>query len=254
MNTPALQTNFSPTSIAFWQQAYQDLAATMDAAGMTPYLQFGEVQWWYFQDSRSGMPYYDEYTTSTFQSVYGRAMGTIPNENAAPAEFADEAQFLPTLIGQFTQQIMAFVRAQFPTCRFEVLYPLDVNATALDQAVNYPAASWTTSALNCLKTENFGIYGRARPEQVPELDSAAADARVSGFAERTPGGDQRPDDPVVKGGESRASEGDESVVLFALDQLCLVGYGFRYRRAHGGAASRVGLIGFRFELRLDGAV
>ena len=63
LNTPALQTNFSPTSTAFWKQAYLDLATLMQDAGQTPYLQFGEVQWWYFPDDGSGMPYYDAYTT-----------------------------------------------------------------------------------------------------------------------------------------------------------------------------------------------
>ena len=36
LNTPSLQTNFSPTSIAFWQQVYQDMATVMNAAGLTP--------------------------------------------------------------------------------------------------------------------------------------------------------------------------------------------------------------------------
>jgi hypothetical protein len=224
VNTPALQTNFSPASIAFWQQSYQDLAATMNAAGMTPYLQFGEVQWWYFQDARSGMPYYDGYTASTFQSVYGRAMGAIPNENASPADFADEVQFLPTLIGQFTEQIMAFVREQFPACRFEVLYPLDVNATALDQAVNYPAASWTASTLNCLKTENFG-YTAAR--DLNKCLSSIVLPQTRGFPVSQSAhlvGISDPTTPWLREANLAQANGDESVVLFALDQLCLVGY------------------------------
>ena len=45
LNTPAIQTNFSPASTAFWQQAYLDLARLLSEAGQTPYLQFGEVQW-----------------------------------------------------------------------------------------------------------------------------------------------------------------------------------------------------------------
>jgi len=48
VNTPALQTNFSPTSLAYWQQVYLDMANVMAAAGVPPYLQFGEIQWWYF--------------------------------------------------------------------------------------------------------------------------------------------------------------------------------------------------------------
>lgn len=161
LNTPALQTNFSPASLAFWRQAYADLAATMTAAGMQPYLQFGEVQWWYFRNDRSGMPFYGEYTKSTFRAAYGRDIRTIIDEHAQPALYSEEVQFLPSLIGQFTNQVMAYVRAQFPACRFEALYPLDVNDTSLNRAINYPAADWTSAKLDCLKTENFG-YTYAR--------------------------------------------------------------------------------------------
>ncbi|HWC99457.1 MAG TPA: hypothetical protein VG456_22010, partial [Candidatus Sulfopaludibacter sp.] len=83
LNTPALQTNFSPSSTAFWQQVYVDMAGLMASAGVPPYLQFGEVQWWYFA-AKSGMPFYDAYTTQTFQSQYGRAMAVIASENADP--------------------------------------------------------------------------------------------------------------------------------------------------------------------------
>jgi hypothetical protein len=91
LSTPALQTNFSPASMAFWQQAYSDMADLMAGAGLAPYLQFGEVQWWYFPGpsataaTEPGMPFYDAYTTSTFQSTYGRAMAVIVNQYADPA-------------------------------------------------------------------------------------------------------------------------------------------------------------------------
>ncbi len=127
VSTPALQTNFSPTSATYWQQVYLDMAAVLTAAGLTPYLQFGEVQWWYFPDDGSGMPFYDAYTTSTFESEYGRSMAVITSNTIDPATVADEAAFLPGLIGSFTAQIRAFVKATYPTCRFEVLYPPDVN-------------------------------------------------------------------------------------------------------------------------------
>ena len=52
--TPSLQTNFSPTSLAFWQEVYAEMAAIQAAAGLTPFLQFGEVQWWYFPNDGAG--------------------------------------------------------------------------------------------------------------------------------------------------------------------------------------------------------
>ena len=224
VSTPALQTNFSPASAAFWQQAYLDLAQTMADAGVQPYLQFGEVQWWYNRDNRSGMPYYDAYTTATFQTQYGRPMGTILDNTASPTDFPQEAAFLPTLIGAFTNQIVAFVRATLPACRFEVLYPLDVNDTAWNGAVNYPTNAWTPAALNCLKTENFGFtYGR-------DLDDCAASIQAPmdrGF-DRTAAahlvgiGDVLA--PWLKEVRLAQAAGVESVVLFALDQLCLIGH------------------------------
>ncbi|MBV8844427.1 MAG: hypothetical protein JO307_16590, partial [Bryobacterales bacterium] len=49
--TPSLQTNFSPASLAFWQEVYAELATIQANAGLQPYLQFGEVQWWYFPNN-----------------------------------------------------------------------------------------------------------------------------------------------------------------------------------------------------------
>src|SRR5271170_6138085 len=80
--TPSLQTNFSPTSLAFWQEAYLEIATIQATAGLTPFLQFGEVQWWYFPSdgdghSFSGMPFYDAWTQSQFLAEFGTAMATI---------------------------------------------------------------------------------------------------------------------------------------------------------------------------------
>jgi hypothetical protein len=224
VSTPALQTNFSPASIAFWQQAYCDVAQIMSDAGMQPYLQFGEVQWWYFRDNRSGMPYYDAYTASTFLAEYGRAMQAILDNTVSPADYPQEAQFLPTLIGAFTSQIMTFVRATFPTCRFEVLYPLDTNDTAWDSAVNYPANAWTPAALDCLKTESFG-FTSAR--NLKECLTSIEFPQAQGFAPQASAhlvGIGDPTTPWLKEARLAQAAGVESVVLFALDQLCLIGY------------------------------
>ena len=50
---------------------------------------------------------------------------------------------------------MIWVRLSYPTTRFEVLYPRDVNDTALNLAINFPHDTWTAADLDCLKTENF---------------------------------------------------------------------------------------------------
>ena len=134
--TPSLQTNFSPTSLAFWQVVYSEMAGIQEAAGLMPYLQFGEVQWWYFPNDGlgtnfSGMPFYDAWNLATFAAQYGRPLATITAKYCfAPTAYPDEVAYLPTVIGNFTAAIMTFVRATQPTCRFEVLYPTDVNQTA----------------------------------------------------------------------------------------------------------------------------
>src|SRR6476620_10321486 len=76
LNTPALQTNFGPESTTFWKQVYRDMADVMAEAGAVPYLQFGEVQWWYFANA-AGMSFYDAYTQARFQTKYGFPMRTI---------------------------------------------------------------------------------------------------------------------------------------------------------------------------------
>jgi hypothetical protein len=223
LNTPAIQTNFSPASLAFWQQAYLDLAILMSDAGQTPYLQFGEVQWWYFPDDGSGMPYYDDYTTATFATTYGRAMHVFPDSSADPASYPDEAQFLPSLIATFTDNIMTFVRETVPSATFEVLYPPDVNDSPLNGVVNF-AANWTPTNLACLKTENFTFTGnrdlnRAKGSIAFPMQRGfprAQSSHLVGIGDYTT--------PWRKEARLAKGEGLESVVLFALDQFCLIGY------------------------------
>ncbi len=232
LNTPALQTNFSPTSIAFWEQVYLDMADVMAEAGVQPYLQFGEVQWWYFPYDGSGMPLYDQYTKDTFASLYGREMVVIPSHEADPADYPDEVAFVAGLIGQFTDAVVEYVRASHPTCRFEVLYPTDVNDTALNTLINYPALHWTPEKLDNLKTESF-TYTYTR-----DLD--AAYGTVCYGTQRGFGPHQR--SFLVGIGDSKVpwakevnraqAENVESVVLFALDQFCLIGYPVPLPRSH----------------------
>src|ERR1700730_8724466 len=39
----------------------------------------------------------------------------------------------------------------YPSCRYEVLYPPDVNNAPLTTVITYPASDWTPANLNCLK-------------------------------------------------------------------------------------------------------
>ncbi len=229
LNTPSLQTNFSPASTAFWQQVFLEMAGLMAGAGVTPYLQFGETQWWYSANA-AGMPYYDAYTTSAFQEAYGRAMATITSPDADTGPLAQECSFLAGLIGQFTQTVMDFVRASYPNARFEVLYPPDVNQGAVNLLVNFPSATWTPDNLACLKTENFTYTGNR------DLDDARESIALPGQKGFPPAqashlvGISDPTTPWQKERRLALGAGMESVVLFALDQFCLVGYGLPLER------------------------
>jgi len=223
LNTPSLQTNFSLASTNFWQEVYKDMAAVLVAAGLVPYLQFGEVQWWYFPGP-TGMPFYDGYSTSTFLAQYGRPMTVITTNTVDPLTIPQEAAFLPGLIGSFTSQIRSFVQSTYPTSRFEVLYPIDVNDTSLNRVINYPTTDWTPANLNCLKTEGF-TYTGDRNLDLAMTTIAAGTAR--GFAPSQRSylvGVSDASTSWLKEARLAEAQGLESVVLFALDQVCLIGY------------------------------
>ena len=161
---------------------------------------------------------------STFAAQYGHAMATITQNTVNPAAYPDEVAYLPTVIGNFTTAIMNLVRGTYPACRFEVLYPTDVNQTAFNQAINYPVNVWTPTLLDCLKTECFGFtFGRNLDKCWLTLDFGAALGFGAAQRSHLVGiGDMSAS--WLK--ETLAAKGKrfESVVLFALDQFCLIGY------------------------------
>ncbi len=223
LNTPALQTNFSPVSRAFWEQVHLEMADELAAAGLQPYMQFGEVQWWYFPLAGSGMPFYDAYATSEFQTTYGHAMQVITSNAADPAQYPEEVAFLPGLIGAFTTGVMNFVRAVHPNCRFEVLYPTDVNATPLNALINYPD-TWTPANLDNLKTESFTFtFSR----NLDDCRTTILYGATRSFARNKRSflvGIMDSSMPWMKEVRMARAENVESIVLFALDQFCLIGY------------------------------
>jgi hypothetical protein len=224
LNTPAVQTNFSPASIAYWQQVYLEMAGLQTAAGMRPYIQSGEVQWWYTPKSGVGMPFYDAYTKAQFTARFGTEIRQILSNDANPADYAQEAELLPLLLGAYSAAMRAAVRAVYPDARFEILYPGDVNQPQFNKIINFPNSDWTPANLNCLKTEGFGFTGNR------DLDGALGCMRINKAA----GFPNSQRSHLVGVGDIQSSwmkevdlaqaEGVESVVLFALDQYCLMGY------------------------------
>jgi hypothetical protein len=151
-------------------------------------------------------------------------MAVITTNTVDPLTIPQEAAFLPGLIGSFTSQIRSFVRSTYPTCRFEVLYPIDVNDTALNHVINYPRTDWTSANLNCLKTEGF-IYTGERNVDLAMTTIVAGTAFGFSPSQRSYlVGVSDPSTAWVKEARLAEANGLESVVLFALDQICLVGY------------------------------
>jgi hypothetical protein len=151
-------------------------------------------------------------------------MATITVNTTDPASYPDEAAFLPTLIGSFTQAIQQFVAQSQPGTQFEVLYPPDTNAYAFNQVINLPRASWTATTLNCFKTENFTFTGE---RNLVVIDSSIQLPIQMGFPRSQAShlaGVFDPSTPWQKEVALAAGAGVESIVLFALDQYCLIGY------------------------------
>jgi hypothetical protein len=105
-----------------------------------------------------------------------------------------------------------------------VLYPPDVNDTALNRLVNFPHAHWTPAAVDSLKTENFTYTGDR------DLNKALASIQLPmqlGFGREQSShlvGIGEYTTPWSKEQRLAAGEQLDSVVLFALDQFCLIGY------------------------------
>ncbi len=233
VSTPALQTNFSPASLDYWKQVYRDMAQIMSEAQVATYLQFGEVQWWYFPSAlHGGMTFYDDYTKSAFQSQYGRPIHVFASNAESPAPYPEESAFLPKQIGDFTNAIAAYVRAAYPQAKFETLYAPDVNDYALTRVMNLPA-EWNTGNLEVFKTENFTYTGnrdlnKARESILLPMARGFPRSRMAHLI-----GVHNSSEPWDW--ERRLAHGElcESVVLFAFDQFSMIGY-----EAPLGAGSR----------------
>lgn len=227
LNTPAIQTNFSPVAIDYWKQVYLEMAQLQDEAGTVPWLQFGEVQWWYFprpDPTKPGMTFYDAYTTSTFQAQYGRAMHVFQSNTDDITGFDDEMAHLSGLIGDYTAAIRDFVLATYPQTRFEVLYPHDVNDFPLTRAVNYPDGDWTPANLDLLKTENFTYTGDRLMNKALESIRFPFE---KGFTRATAShliGVLYPSEPWMMERILTEREQVESIVFWAFDQFSMAGY------------------------------
>jgi hypothetical protein len=104
-----------------------------------------------------------------------------------------------------------------------VLYPVDVNDTAFNTVINY-GPTWLPAQLDNLKTESF-TYTYSR--DLDKCRKSVLYALALGFSVAKRShliGISDPIAPWIKEWSLAHAEGAESVVLWALDQFCLIGY------------------------------
>jgi hypothetical protein len=170
------------------------------------------------------MPFYDDYTRQQFEATYDKGMQTILDNDVDPTVYPLETAFLPTLIGGYTASIRSALKVQFPNCRYEVLYPTDTNDTPLNRVINYPADDWTPANLDCLKTESFTFTGNQNLDQSSYSISVSAQKGFPNPKRSHLIGIGDAASAWTKEADIARSHGLESIVLFALDQYCLIGY------------------------------
>ncbi|MDX2270296.1 MAG: hypothetical protein NW208_19495 [Bryobacter sp.] len=172
---------FNTAMREFQKKVYKAVADIQAAAGLTPYLQFGEFLWWFFtnetaQNPAGGMGFYDPETTADAVSTLGRPLYIFRKPTDAPnTNGGADATFLRNKVRDHIAALRSHVQLSHPTAKFELLYPYDVNhpvpagvhnlGGALNRFVNFPAEYETksTSGLDSLKMEalDFGAWTRS---------------------------------------------------------------------------------------------
>jgi hypothetical protein len=157
----------SSKMLAYQKGVYRQIAGMQLAAGLTPWIQYGEFLWWYFAGN-SGMGYYDAETVAAAAAPgtgLGRALHTFltPNDDPNAVNGGADAIFLRNRLRDYVAALVADIRSAYSTVTCEVLWPYDVNyptplATGggqLNRFVNLPI-EWQTkssSGLDRMKVE-----------------------------------------------------------------------------------------------------
>jgi hypothetical protein len=135
LEVPSYQMHFGTRVRNYLKQMYKECADQIAAASLPVVLQFGETQWWYFdnrqQDAQGGMPFYDQETIDAFQTAKGHQIWPFTSNTddpaGDPAHPKETADFLRDRIWSYCQEVIAYVRASHPAAVFECLWPLDAN-------------------------------------------------------------------------------------------------------------------------------
>ncbi|HYI96587.1 MAG TPA: hypothetical protein VEX68_23800 [Bryobacteraceae bacterium] len=233
---------FVPAVRNYHAQVFSCVAGLMSQAQITPSIQFGEYLWWFFTNHRTtnpngGMAFYHPEVEAAAVAALGRPLHRFVNPNDDPLiNGAADAVFLRNVLRDHLGGIIAAVRSQHPSTKFELLFPYDVNhptpagihnlGGALNRFVNLPI-EWETKAssgLDSLKTEalDFGAWSR-------NLDLARTAIELP-FTLGWPKDSVRHLVPVFRSGYAWEKEigiahsaGVPVINLWAFDHVCIFG-------------------------------
>ena len=119
LEVPSYQMHFGTRVRNYLKQMYKECADEIAAAGLPVVLQFGETQWWYFDnrahDAQGGMPFYDQETISAFAAAKGHQIWPFTSNTddpaGDPAHPNETADFLRDRIWTYCQEVISYVRA-----------------------------------------------------------------------------------------------------------------------------------------------
>ena len=165
LEIPSHQMHFGARVRNYLKQMYKECADEIAAAGLPVALQFGETQWWYFdnraQDPQGGMPFYDQETIDAFAAAKGHQIWpfTTNTDDPAgdPAHPKETADFLRDRIWSYCQEVVAYVRASHPAAVFECLWPLDANQGRPSPASLYRRLLMHVNLPDQWKSSSYGI-------------------------------------------------------------------------------------------------
>ena len=244
---PSHHMHFGARVRAYLKQMYKECADELAAAGLPIVLQFGETQWWYFdnignglhgqQDPNGGMPFYDAETIAAFHQRYGRQIWPFRRNTDDPAGDPvhpyETANFLRDRIWEYCAEVISYVRRFHPSAVFECLWPLDANQgkpapspefRALNFHVNLPN-EWKTSAygVKYFRSEGFDydVWQKNARLMQQTLEFPLKLGRPASECMYLAGIYGPPDPPMREAYGMWRNRGLHSFCFWALDQFCL---------------------------------
>ncbi|MEB2363790.1 MAG: hypothetical protein OZ929_20815 [Bryobacterales bacterium] len=243
---PSHQMHFGARVRNYLRQMYKECADELAAAGLPIVLQFGETQWWYFDnigpaeeglDPFGGMPFYDPETIAAFQQRHGRQIWPFrrntDDPSGDPAHPHETSNFLRNRIWEYCAEVIGYVRRFHPSAVFECLWPLDANQgkpapdpafRALNFHVNLPD-EWKTSAygVKYFRAEGFDydVWQKNARLMRQTLEFPLKLGRPASECMYLAGIYGPPDPPMREAYGMWRNRGLYSFCFWAFDQFCL---------------------------------